>query len=155
MGWVVQRHFKWHPGKQMNGLASSKQAWTKMDRLEGANLTPSHLRFSWRCISSVLSNQKCSELHRKGILKGDPNHFPGMLLELSKTLPEQPACPDTCAAPACWQKPCLCYCLLHAEFWFVFRDRSMISWNIFLVTINSVVWVRCLSFLALNTNYTP
>lgn len=35
MGRVVQRHFKWRCGKQMNGLASSKQGWTKMDMLEG------------------------------------------------------------------------------------------------------------------------
>lgn len=154
MGWVVQRHFKWHPGKQMNGLASSKQAWTKVDRLEGANLTLSYLEFFWRCISSVPLNQQSSA--QRGILKGDPNHFPGMPLELSKTLcpSNQPAL--TLALLLCvGKKPCLCYCLLHAEFWFVFRDRSMISWNNFLETIKSVVLVRCMSFLALNTNYTP
>lgn len=131
MGWVVQRHFKRHSGKQMAGLASSKQAWTKMHRLETENMAPSHLEFSWRCISNVPLNHS-RKLHRKRLLKGDPNHFPGMLLEPSKTL-----CPSNQLALTLalllpvGKKPCLCYCLLHAELWFVFRDRSMISWNNF------------------------
>lgn len=68
MGWVgLCRDILCDPlGKQMNGLASSKQAWTKMDRLEGANLTPSHLEFSWRYISSVPLNQQSSKLQGKG-----------------------------------------------------------------------------------------
>lgn len=35
MGWVVQRHLKWHPDKQMNGLACSKQVCVHDNNKDG------------------------------------------------------------------------------------------------------------------------